>query len=357
MAQCRLRRKSPANSAAFLTVTRLCLDHLKSVRSRETYVGSCLPGNRSSRGGVTEPEDEPEDVTLTSTTALERLSPLERAAFLLHLRLPFDEVAGATAACLSARREGAVSCARAAPALSARRRSGRGHRPRVLRGGGERRHRSAALPPRRSDQPGRWRQKPATLYAHRGPCRSCASWPTRPPAAPGRAQWLWCRHHRRAPRILLGWARCRRPPWRSRTTGFVATTRSATHKLRKVCANSWTSIRSRAPGQGVTARASRCSRRTRQPRPGSKIHVGRRMRGEQEQSELRLVATGLPERRRLARGLALIGGGRRSAPRQLLAVLRVGRACRAGPYCRQRQRRAKPDCSVMVLASGSRRSP
>lgn len=66
--------------AAFLrrTVTRLCLDHLKSARvRRETYTGPWLP----------EPvvEDEPaDDVTLPLMLALERLSPLERAAFLLH---------------------------------------------------------------------------------------------------------------------------------------------------------------------------------------------------------------------------------------------------------------------------------
>lgn len=65
---------------AFLrrTVTRLCLDQLKSARrQRETYVGPWLPDP------VLEEEDE-EDVTLPLMLALERLSPLERAAFLLH---------------------------------------------------------------------------------------------------------------------------------------------------------------------------------------------------------------------------------------------------------------------------------
>jgi len=66
--------------AAFLRriVTRLCLDQIKSARiRREDYSGPWLP----------EPvmEDEPEDdVTLPLMLALERLSPLERAAFLLH---------------------------------------------------------------------------------------------------------------------------------------------------------------------------------------------------------------------------------------------------------------------------------
>ena len=80
---------------AFLrrTVMRLCLDQLKSARrQRETYVGPWLP----------EPWVEPEaeaaladDVTLPLMMALERLSPLERAAFLLHdvFGADFDEIA------------------------------------------------------------------------------------------------------------------------------------------------------------------------------------------------------------------------------------------------------------------------
>ncbi len=76
---------------AFLrrTVTRLCLDQLKSARrQRETYVGPWLPDP------VVEEEEE-DDVTLPLMIALERLSPLERAAFLLHdvFGLEFEEVA------------------------------------------------------------------------------------------------------------------------------------------------------------------------------------------------------------------------------------------------------------------------
>jgi RNA polymerase sigma-70 factor (ECF subfamily) len=76
---------------AFLrrTVTRLCLDQLKSARrQRETYLGPWLPDP------VVEEEEE-EDVTLPLMLALERLSPLERAAFLLHdvFGLEFEEVA------------------------------------------------------------------------------------------------------------------------------------------------------------------------------------------------------------------------------------------------------------------------
>lgn len=81
--------------SAFLTrtVTRLCLDTMKSARARrETYVGNWLPEP------IFEPkiEDYPGDeLTLTLMLALERLSPLERAAFLLHdvFGIALDEVA------------------------------------------------------------------------------------------------------------------------------------------------------------------------------------------------------------------------------------------------------------------------
>lgn len=78
---------------AFLArmVTRVCLDQLKAARRRrERYVGPWLP----------EPifdaeEAVSDDVTLTLMLALERLSPLERAAFLLHdvFGLALDEIA------------------------------------------------------------------------------------------------------------------------------------------------------------------------------------------------------------------------------------------------------------------------
>ncbi len=78
---------------AFLrrVVTRLCLDQWKSARHRrETYVGPWLPEP------VVETEEEPiDDLTLPLMMALERLSPLERAAFLLHdvFGVGFEEVA------------------------------------------------------------------------------------------------------------------------------------------------------------------------------------------------------------------------------------------------------------------------
>jgi RNA polymerase sigma-70 factor (ECF subfamily) len=71
-------------------VTRLCLDRLKAARTqRETYVGTWLPEP------VIAAEDGLVDVTLPLLMALERLSPLERAAFLLHdvFGLSFEEIA------------------------------------------------------------------------------------------------------------------------------------------------------------------------------------------------------------------------------------------------------------------------
>ncbi len=84
-------RSAVREPAAFLrrTVTRLCLDQIKSARrQRETYVGPWLPDPLVE-------EEEEDDVTLPLMLALERLSPLERAAFLLHdvFGVAFEEVA------------------------------------------------------------------------------------------------------------------------------------------------------------------------------------------------------------------------------------------------------------------------
>lgn len=63
------------------TATRLCLDHLKSARvRRETYVGEWLPEPAAEEADVSAGED----VSYAVMIAMERLSPLERAAFLLH---------------------------------------------------------------------------------------------------------------------------------------------------------------------------------------------------------------------------------------------------------------------------------
>ena len=81
--------------AAYLTriVTRLCLDRLKSARARrEEYVGAWLPEPLLQQASE---EAVADDVTLTLMIAMERLSPLERAAFLLHdiFDTPLNEVA------------------------------------------------------------------------------------------------------------------------------------------------------------------------------------------------------------------------------------------------------------------------
>jgi RNA polymerase sigma-70 factor (ECF subfamily) len=86
-------RDAVREPAAYLrrVVTRLCLDNLKSARHRrETYIGPWLP-----EPVVEAAEDEIDDVTLPLMMALERLSPLERAAFLLHdvFGVSFEEIA------------------------------------------------------------------------------------------------------------------------------------------------------------------------------------------------------------------------------------------------------------------------
>lgn len=67
--------------------TRLCLDQLKSARARrEIYVGPWLPEPVLEEAGAwTDPtQDGALDLSVGLMLALERLSPLERAAFLLH---------------------------------------------------------------------------------------------------------------------------------------------------------------------------------------------------------------------------------------------------------------------------------
>jgi RNA polymerase sigma-70 factor (ECF subfamily) len=82
------------NPAGFLNrvVTRLCLDRLKSARARrEVYVGEWLPEPVVDE----DHSDLGEDLSVAFLLALERLTPLERAAFLLHdvFDAPFADVA------------------------------------------------------------------------------------------------------------------------------------------------------------------------------------------------------------------------------------------------------------------------
>lgn len=87
-----------ANPRAWLrrVVTRLCLDLMKSARrQRENYVGAWLPEPLIEEIGGPTSSDEGLDVPYVLQLALERLSPLERAAFLLHdvFDLPFSDIA------------------------------------------------------------------------------------------------------------------------------------------------------------------------------------------------------------------------------------------------------------------------
>lgn len=122
------RARDVQNREAFLVtvVTRLCLDRLKSAKAqREIYVGPWLPepvfdAEGLSAEAATELAD---DLSFALLLALDRLSPLERAAFLLHdvFDMPFSEVAGtidrSEVACrqLAARARRAVRDLRPAP--------------------------------------------------------------------------------------------------------------------------------------------------------------------------------------------------------------------------------------------------
>lgn len=88
------------NPAGYLStiVTRLCLDRLKQAkRRREVYVGPWLPEPVLTDPSYAAPPMETldRDVSFALMTALERLSPLERAAFILHdiFETPFTEIA------------------------------------------------------------------------------------------------------------------------------------------------------------------------------------------------------------------------------------------------------------------------
>jgi len=85
----RWRRIDPAaidNPGAWLVsaTTRLCIDRLRADRARrEAYVGPWLPDPLIEEI-ATDPIERAEDVSVAFLLALQRLSPLERAVFLLH---------------------------------------------------------------------------------------------------------------------------------------------------------------------------------------------------------------------------------------------------------------------------------
>jgi RNA polymerase sigma-70 factor (ECF subfamily) len=95
-------RDRVSDPKAFLmtTATRICLDTLKSARARrEEYVGPWLPEPVIDTAGLA-PDSRTElaeDLSFALLLTLDSLSPLERAAFLLHdvFDFSFDEVASA----------------------------------------------------------------------------------------------------------------------------------------------------------------------------------------------------------------------------------------------------------------------
>jgi RNA polymerase sigma-70 factor (ECF subfamily) len=113
---------------AFLVrvVTRLCIDRLRAVKARrEDYVGPWLPEPLVEREDLAAPSpsaalERADDLTVAFLLALERLSPLERAVFVLHDVFATDYAEIATmldrseAACrqLASRARGHIEAAR-----------------------------------------------------------------------------------------------------------------------------------------------------------------------------------------------------------------------------------------------------
>jgi RNA polymerase sigma-70 factor, ECF subfamily len=94
-------RATVADPRAYLskTVARLCLDHLKSARTRrEAYVGPWLPEAIIDENALApdSANERADDLSVALMLALERLSPLERAALLLHdvFDMAFEDIAG-----------------------------------------------------------------------------------------------------------------------------------------------------------------------------------------------------------------------------------------------------------------------
>lgn len=84
---------------AFLTtvVTRLAIDHLRSARvRRESYVGPWLPEPLVSVPGTEDRVERDETLSIAFLTLLERLTPVERAVYVLHELFGYghDEIAG-----------------------------------------------------------------------------------------------------------------------------------------------------------------------------------------------------------------------------------------------------------------------
>jgi len=87
------------NAEAWLvrTTTRLCIDRLRELKHRETYIGPWLPEPVHPRweGAVTEIAPLAESLSMAFLLILETLSPSERATYLLRevFNYEFDEIA------------------------------------------------------------------------------------------------------------------------------------------------------------------------------------------------------------------------------------------------------------------------
>ena len=236
-------RASVEEPRAFLitTTTRICLDVLKSARvRREEYVGPWLPDPVTDTAALA-PDTQTEmaeDLSVALLLAFDRLSPLERAAFLLHdvFDYSFTQVADALgrneAACrqLASRARTRVREARPAGAIPARgrversRREARGarvgvhHRVAIRR----RRHVDAPAGQRRKSRQ-RWRRQGARgAQRHRGR-RSCGGVPGRRcPQGLDRRHDRALRHDQRPT-----WADCERA-----TTGWFRPTPSKSKATR-----------------------------------------------------------------------------------------------------------------------------
>ena len=124
-----------AHPRAYLAqvVTRLCLDRMKSATARrEQYVGTWLP-----EPIVAAPaEPMADDLSIALLVTLERLSPLERAAFLLHevFDLDYGDIASALGRTEEACRQLAARARQHVRARAAALRAERRESREVLRG-------------------------------------------------------------------------------------------------------------------------------------------------------------------------------------------------------------------------------
>ena len=136
--------------AAWLTtvVARICLDVLRSARvRREAYVGPWLPeplvariastggaGGAAAEGDPAERVAQTDEVGYALLVVLERLTPEQRVAFVLHdiFAVPFDRIATVLATSADAARQLATRARRAVASGPPRRRASRGEQRRAV---------------------------------------------------------------------------------------------------------------------------------------------------------------------------------------------------------------------------------